>query len=71
LQILLAAPDRISFPLLASVYRAALSTSVPPPVGKFQVDEDGIANVGLNAPVKVRFPLSVAVKDPLLTPVPP
>jgi hypothetical protein len=54
--------------LLTSV---PVSTSVPPPLGNIHVDEDGMANVGLKAPVKVRSPLSVAVNDPLLTPVPP
>ena len=56
---------------LDELMSAPVSTSVPPPFGKLHVDEDGMENVGLKAPVKARFPLSVTVKDPLLTPVPP
>jgi hypothetical protein len=56
---------------LEELISAPVSASVPPPLGKVHVDEDEMANVGLYAPVKVRFPLSVVVNDPLFMPVPP
>jgi hypothetical protein len=49
----------------------AVLTRVPPPVGSVHVDDDGTAMVGLKAPVVAKFPESVSVNDPLLTPEPP
>jgi len=41
------------------------SPSVPPPLGNVQVDEEGIANMGLKAPVVVKLPLSDTVLPPM------
>jgi hypothetical protein len=55
---------------LVTVAISAEPISVPA-AGKVQVLVDGMANVGLKAPVKVVVPPSVSVFEPLLTPVPP
>jgi len=57
--------------LLVSVCVAVRVTTVSLPLGKVQVLEEGIANVGLNAPVKDTFPAKVIVWPVFATPVPP